>query len=248
MKYPMAFNHRMASHESLSMFCRLKRLELHVKLKPMRKEFERSLKNRICLSKRFGLLFYPFSWSVRFLSYALILSLYIKREEQIRKEMERHDHERRKEEERLLREKQREEERYQREQRCELERREKFLMKESIRVSLELIVLSIQTLAYGWVLGHNYFSLYTQAERMRKKEKLRKEKEEARLNAANERAIARKLAKESMELIEDELLELMELAASSKGLPSTLSLDFEILIYLEVGYFWIPLFAYSAIF
>lgn len=49
--------------------------------------------------------------------------------------MERLDRERRKEEERLLREKQREEERFQREQRRELERREKFLQKESIRVS-----------------------------------------------------------------------------------------------------------------
>lgn len=63
--------------------------------------------------------------------------LYIQREEQIRKEMERHDRERRKEEERILREKQREEERYQREQRRELERRERFLQKESIRVSSE---------------------------------------------------------------------------------------------------------------
>ncbi|KAJ0111524.1 hypothetical protein Patl1_02335 [Pistacia atlantica] len=107
-----------------------------------------------------------------------------KREEQIRKEMERHDRERRKEEERLLREKQREEERYLREQRRELERREKFLQKESIR-----------------------------AEKMRQKEELRREKEAARLRAANERAIARKIAKESMELIEDERLELMELAA-----------------------------------
>lgn len=51
--------------------------------------------------------------------------------------MERQDREKRKEEERLLREKQREEERYLREQRRELERREKFLQKESIRVSLE---------------------------------------------------------------------------------------------------------------
>ncbi|XP_031255307.1 homeobox-DDT domain protein RLT2 isoform X3 [Pistacia vera] len=127
-----------------------------------------------------------------------------KREEQIRKEMERHDRERRKEEERLLREKQREEERYLREQRRELERREKFLQKESIR-----------------------------AEKMRQKEELRREKEAARLRAANERAIARKIAKESMELIEDERLELMELAASSKGLPTILSLDFETLQNLE---------------
>ncbi|GKU93030.1 hypothetical protein SLEP1_g6668 [Rubroshorea leprosula] len=128
-----------------------------------------------------------------------------KREEQLRKEKERRDRERRKEEERLLRDKQREEERYLREQRRELERREKFLMKESMR-----------------------------AEKMRQKEELRKEKELARLKAANERAIARRLAKESMELIDDERLELMELAASSKGLPSTLSLDFETLQNLDL--------------
>lgn len=53
--------------------------------------------------------------------------------------MERLDRERRKEEERLLREKQREEERYLREQRRELERKEKFLHKESIRVSLNFL-------------------------------------------------------------------------------------------------------------
>lgn len=69
---------------------------------------------------------------------------------------------------------------------------------------------------------------------MRKKEELRKEKEAARLKAANERAFARKLAKESMELFEDERLELMELAASSKGLSSALSLDFEMLQNLDV--------------
>ncbi|KAL6134109.1 hypothetical protein ACLB2K_066342 [Fragaria x ananassa] len=127
-----------------------------------------------------------------------------KREEQIRKEMERIDRERRKEEERLLREKQREEERYLREQRRELERKERFLQKESIR-----------------------------AEKMRQKEELRREKEAARLKAANERASARKNAKESTELVEDECLELMELAASSKGLPSMLSLDYETLQNLE---------------
>ncbi|XP_042972000.1 homeobox-DDT domain protein RLT2-like isoform X3 [Carya illinoinensis] len=128
-----------------------------------------------------------------------------KREEQMRKEMERHDRDRRKEEERLLREKQREEERYQREQRRELERREKFLQKESIR-----------------------------AEKLRQKEEIRREKEAARLKAANERAIARRIAKESMELIEDERLELMELATSSKGLPSILSLDYETAQNLEI--------------
>ncbi|XP_050380666.1 homeobox-DDT domain protein RLT2 isoform X2 [Argentina anserina] len=127
-----------------------------------------------------------------------------KREEQIRKEMERVDRERRKEEERLLREKQREEERNLREQRRELERQERFLLKESMR-----------------------------AEKMRQKEDSRREKEAARLKAASERAVARKNAKESVELIEDECLELMDLAASSKGLPSILSLDYETLQNLE---------------
>ncbi|KAL9380337.1 hypothetical protein Peur_025994 [Populus x canadensis] len=128
-----------------------------------------------------------------------------KREEQIRKEMERHDRERRKEEERLLREKQREVERYQREQRRELERRQKFLQKESIRV-----------------------------EKMRQKEELRREREAAKQKAASERAIARRMAKESLELVEDERLELMELAASSKGLPSIIPLDFETLQNLDL--------------
>ncbi|OIT31129.1 PREDICTED: homeobox-DDT domain protein RLT2-like [Nicotiana attenuata] len=127
-----------------------------------------------------------------------------KREEQIRKDMERQDRERRKEEERLLREKLREEERYQREQKREMERREKFLQKESIK-----------------------------AEKMRLKEEMRREKEVARLKAANVRATARRIAKESTELIDDERLELMELAASKKGLPSILSLDSENLQNLE---------------
>lgn len=128
-----------------------------------------------------------------------------KREEQMRKEMERQDRERRKEEERLLREKQREEERFQREQRRELERREKFLQKESIR-----------------------------AEKLRIKEEMRREKEAARLKLANERATARKIAKESMELIDDERVELMDIAASRKGLPSILSLDSDTLQNLEL--------------
>ncbi|GAB2274768.1 hypothetical protein Dimus_009541 [Dionaea muscipula] len=127
-----------------------------------------------------------------------------KREEQLRKEMERHDRERRKEEERLLREKQREEERYQREQKREIERREKYLQKESIR-----------------------------AEKMRQKEEIRKEKEAARQKAANDRAAARRIAKESMEPIEDERLELMEIAVSRKGLPTILSLDSEALENLD---------------
>lgn len=77
-----------------------------------------------------------------YLLYTDALILHVKREEQIRKEMERQDRERRKEEERLLREKQREEERFLREQRRELERREKFLQKESIKVHLEASCLS----------------------------------------------------------------------------------------------------------
>lgn len=69
---------------------------------------------------------------------------------------------------------------------------------------------------------------------MRLKEELRREKEAARQKAANDRATARRIAKESMELIEDERLELMELAASSRGLPSILSLDSETLQNLEL--------------
>ncbi|KAL6615773.1 hypothetical protein ACP70R_038043 [Stipagrostis hirtigluma subsp. patula] len=127
-----------------------------------------------------------------------------KREEQRRKEMERLDRERRKEEERLLRERQREEERFQREQRREHERMEKFLQKQSRR-----------------------------AEKQRQKEELRKEKEAARQKAANERATARRIAREYMELVEDERLELMELAAQSKGLPSMLYLDSDTLQQLD---------------
>ncbi|KAJ4976460.1 hypothetical protein NE237_001566 [Protea cynaroides] len=127
-----------------------------------------------------------------------------KREEHMRKEMERHDRERRKEEERLMREKQKEEERFIREQRRENERREKFLQKENLR-----------------------------AEKMRQKEELRREKEAARLKAANERATARRIAKESMEHIEDERLELMEIAASTEGLPSIISLDSDTLQNLD---------------
>uniref|UniRef100_A0A0E0C5V6 Homeobox domain-containing protein n=1 Tax=Oryza meridionalis TaxID=40149 RepID=A0A0E0C5V6_9ORYZ len=127
-----------------------------------------------------------------------------KREEQMRKEMERHDRERRKEEERLLRERQREQERFLREQRREHERMEKFMQKQSRR-----------------------------AEKQRQKEELRKEKEAARQKAANERATARRIAREYMELVEDERLELMELAAQSKGLPSMLSLDSDTLQQLD---------------
>ncbi|EOY28162.1 Homeodomain-like transcriptional regulator, putative isoform 1 [Theobroma cacao] len=127
-----------------------------------------------------------------------------KSEERMRKEMERHARERRKEEERLVREKQREEERSQREQRREMERREKFLQKECLR-----------------------------AEKRRQKEELRREKEAERRRVAMEKATARKIAKESMDLIEDEQLELMELAAASKGIPSIIHLDHDSLQNLE---------------
>lgn len=69
---------------------------------------------------------------------------------------------------------------------------------------------------------------------MRLKEEMRREKEAARLKAANNRAAARRMAKESMELVEDERLELMELAALSRGLPSILALDSETLQNLDL--------------
>ncbi|RZS25968.1 hypothetical protein BHM03_00059250, partial [Ensete ventricosum] len=103
-----------------------------------------------------------------------------------------------------MRERQREEEKFQREQRRENERKEKFLLKESCR-----------------------------AEKLRQKEELRREKEAARLEAARERATARRIAKEYTELIEDERLELMELAAANKGLSSIYALDTETLQQLD---------------
>lgn len=63
---------------------------------------------------------------------------------------------------------------------------------------------------------------------------MRREKEAARLKLANERATARKIAKESMELIDDERVELMDIAASRKGLPSILCLDSDTLQNLEL--------------
>lgn len=72
-----------------------------------------------------------------------------------------------------------------------------------------------------------------QAEKIRQKEELRKEKEAARQKAANERATARRIAREYMELMEDERLELMELVSRSKGFPSMLSLDSDTLQQLD---------------
>lgn len=74
---------------------------------------------------------------------------------------------------------------------------------------------------------------YAQAEKLRQKEELRREKEAARQKAANERATARRIARESMELMEDERLELLELASRSKGLPSMVSLDSDTLQQLD---------------
>ncbi|KAE9594966.1 hypothetical protein Lal_00041140 [Lupinus albus] len=127
-----------------------------------------------------------------------------KNDDRLRKEMERQERERKKEEERLTRERQREEERSKREQKREMERREKFLLKESVK-----------------------------AEKRRQKEKLRREKETERRKAALEKAAARRIAKESIELIDDEQLELMELAAASKGLSSIINLDLDTLQNLE---------------
>jgi hypothetical protein len=128
-----------------------------------------------------------------------------KNEERMRKEMERNERERRKEEERLMRERIKEEERLQREQRREVERREKFLQRENER-----------------------------AEKKKQKDEIRREKDAIRRKLAIEKATARRIAKESMDLIEDEQLELMELAAISKGLPSVLQLDHDTLQNLEV--------------
>ncbi|MBA0663130.1 hypothetical protein Goklo_007169, partial [Gossypium klotzschianum] len=127
-----------------------------------------------------------------------------KSEERMRKEMERLERERRKEEERLMREKQREEERTQREQKREMERRQKFLQKE-----------------------------YLRAEKKRQKEELRREREEERRRVAREKATARKIAKESMDLLEDEQLELMELAAARRGIYSIIHLEHDTLQNLE---------------
>ncbi|CAH8292583.1 unnamed protein product [Eruca vesicaria subsp. sativa] len=121
-------------------------------------------------------------------------------EERMKKEMERYERERRKEEERLMRERIKEEERLQREQRREMERREKFLQRENER-----------------------------AEKNKQKEEIRREKEAIRRKIAVEKATARRIAKESMDLIEDEQLELMDLAATSKGLSSVLQLDHDTL-------------------
>lgn len=59
------------------------------------------------------------------------------------------------------------------------------------------------------------------------------EKQAAKRKVAIEKATARKMAKESMDLIEDEQLELMDLAAASKGLSSIIHLDLDTLQNLD---------------
>ncbi|KAI5081671.1 hypothetical protein GOP47_0001414 [Adiantum capillus-veneris] len=127
-----------------------------------------------------------------------------KREEQMQKEREKEVEkllrEKQREDERLLRDKQREDERLQREVKRESERQERFLQKEAQRL-----------------------------EREREKEEARRLKEATRLKAAIERATARRLARECVELIDDERLELLEAAATSQCLPSIYLLDGETL-------------------
>lgn len=72
------------------------------------------------------------------------------------------------------------------------------------------------------------------AEKNKQKEEIRREKEAIRRKIAVEKATARRIAKEAMDLIEDEQLELMDLAASSKGLSSVIQLDHETLQNLDL--------------
>ena len=71
------------------------------------------------------------------------------------------------------------------------------------------------------------------AEKIRQKEELRREKEAVKRKAAMEKATARKIAKDSLDLIEDEQLELMELIAASKGLASIVNLNYDTLQNLD---------------
>ena len=72
-----------------------------------------------------------------------------------------------------------------------------------------------------------------QLEREREKEEARRLKESTRLKASIERAAARRLARECVELIDDERLELLEAATTAQGLPSIYLLDGETLQNLD---------------
>lgn len=116
-----------------------------------------------------------------------------------------------------------------------MERRERFMQKEVLRVCLSLYHLCSGFVIFVTTTNLLFITcfLLVQAEKRKQKEERRRERDAARQRAAMERATARRIAKESMELIEDERLELMELAASSKGLPSILSLDYDTLQNLD---------------
>jgi len=55
-------------------------------------------------------------------------------------------------------------------------------------------------------------------EKQRRREEARKEKQAAKMKAANERALAKRLAKEMTDLMDDEELERMEAAAAASSL------------------------------
>nr|KYP42015.1 Homeobox protein EgHBX4 [Cajanus cajan] len=131
-------------------------------------------------------------------------------EMKIRKELEKQDNLRRKIEERTRKEMERK----------DLERRkeEERLMRERLREEEK---------------ARREIEKREKAEKMRQREQLRKEKEEERRKTALEKATARRIARESIELFEDEQLEMMELAASSKGISSIIHLDFDTLQHLE---------------
>jgi hypothetical protein len=74
---------------------------------------------------------------------------------------------------------------------------------------------------------------FFQLEREREKEEARRLKESTRLKASIERATARRLARECVELIDDERLELLEAATAAQGLPSIYLLDGETLRNLD---------------
>lgn len=96
---------------------------------------------------------------------------------------------------------------------------------------LIIITLSLCNVSYWPFI---LWFILKKAEKRRQKEELRKEKEAERRKAALEKAVARRIAKESMELIEDEQLELMELAVASKGLSSIINLDLDTLQNLDM--------------
>ncbi|PPS01296.1 hypothetical protein GOBAR_AA19354 [Gossypium barbadense] len=73
-------------------------------------------------------------------------------------------------------------------------------------------------------------------EKQREEERTQREQKremERRQKVAREKATARKIAKESMDLLEDEQLELMELAAARKGIYSIIHLEHDTLQNLE---------------